>query len=675
MSGKILSRVSALSLVMLLAACGGDGDSVPLVGGDDDQTESGDTDSGTGGTDTDGDVTTPTDPDVDTTASTLALGTGEGGSFRAGTLGAESTTLISGEKTELRFNIVDSAKGNTKALRTESSILFTSACLDAANRAVIENAPTGVNNGTVLATYNSGTCLGDDTVYAFLDGSTKVYASETITISPATNLLALGILDGTSFAQNKISTSASQALPIGSTVRLGVNVYDTFNEELTVGQPFTVEFFATCAKEPNESNFSQEQVSTTTGIAETIYTIGSCKSPGQSEQQTVSAQLVVQNSVLRADTEIKVVESNAFQLVAAIPDPQSIAPSNLSQPDRQTTSIVSFTLENSAPVPEGVNGKTVTLKIDEPGVAEFSISGGGTADTLEVTTDNSGQVSARVRALKGIDQQVFRVIASYDGLETLSPPIAVNSKLPYEPKFSISTTNFAPDVQGKDGVQITMTVLAADDKGNRIRGNTPVNFSTTEGSIDPDCQLDEQGRCTITWESLSIDNAFTEVTATTHGRRENGTIGQISDSVSMLMSTSDEVKVELTATPPTLTNDSDEDSYEYCATTWVTLPGGGTTKYSPPTGTEIEFEAVEGEFINDATSSSAIGSDERLLDAGGYKMCTDVTPLETKEQVGDGNGGTEDQTTLSIILSVTVTTPGDNPDVATFLAPPDTATL
>jgi len=666
MSGKFLARASALSLAMLLAACGGGDDSSPLVDSDTDQTENNQTD-GTGDTNTDGDVTTPDNPDTNTTTSTLALGTGSGGSFSAGDLGAQSIALDSGDSTQLSFNIVDTTNSNTVALGTGSSILFTSACLDA-GLASIENAPSTVNSGSVIATYNSGSCIGSDTVYAFLDGSADVYASDNIMVSPKAGDidLALGTLSGTTFNLNDISKSSSQAVPIGSTVRLEVNIYDTIGGELQIGQPFTVQFLAACTdEENNESSFSQAQVSTTTGIAETNYTVGACQVNGQTSQQTISAQLVGQDNVGIATTSIDVATSNAFQLTAETPEPQSIAPSFLSQSDRQTTSIVSFTLENSSQA--GIGDETITLRIDEPGVAEFDLPSGGTSDTLDVTTDSNGRVSATVRALTGIDQQVFRVIASYDGLETLSMPIAVNSKLPYEPKFSISTTNFAPDVQGKDGIQVEMTVLAADKEGNRIRGNTPVNFSTTEGSIDPECQLDDQGRCTITWESLAIGDAFTTVTATTHGRRTDDSIGQISDSISMLMSTSDGVQVELVRTNPDPSNPIDSDTNTYCATTWVTLPNQGTTEFSPPTGTTLEFEAVEGEFLNDATSSSTIGSDASLLTSSGYTSCTDVKPQENVEQVDDGSGGTIEQTTLSVVLSVTVTPPGENATVATGL--------
>ncbi len=670
MSGKLLARASAISLTLLLAACGGDDGSTPIVN----------VSTGTGeGTTSEEDATpsaepesenptteTPENPGTDQAPSTLALGTGTGTSFSAGTLGLESSAIASGFSTELKFNIVDTEDNNSLAVNVSepNSIIFTSACLDS-DRASIE-APSSITSGTVLATYDSGTCIGSDTIYAFLNSSAEVYGSAPVTITPPQEIdLALGILDtGTNnFTPNQISVSSTQALPIGSSVRVGVSIVDLVSQDLQIGQPFTVEFSAQCAEAENGSGFSQEAVNTTTGIAETIYTVGAC--PSEAVEQTVYAKLGGQDQVPMAQTSISTEANNAFQLVAGIPTPQSIAPSFLSQENRETVSTISFTLKDSTVSGNGLEGEPVNLRIDELGVAEFLAPDGSTTDTLPLVTDANGRVSATVRAKTGIDQQVFRIIATSNNIETISMPIAVNSKLPYEPRFSISTTNFAPDVQGKDGVQVELTVLAADDEGNRIRGNTPVNFTTTQGSINPDCVLDNEGRCTITWESLAIDNYDTLITAETHGRREDGSTGSISDNITMLMSDSDGVQVELIRTDPVDTQPFSTESNTYCATTFVSLPNGQQARYSPPVGTEIAFEVTEGELVNEATGSATIGSDESLVTAPGFEACTDVRPQETVESIPDGNGGFTDVTTFSILIDVTVTPPGENVTPAT----------
>jgi len=674
MSGKFLARVSAMSLAIALSACGGDESSAPIVNvGTGDASTTGTESPSAPTTDTEDPTTEPPTTGTQTpgdtaTPSTLALGTGVETSFTSGTLGVANSSIESGATTELDFNIVDTAEGNALAVdpNAPNSLAFTSACLDS-GRATIE-APSAVTSGRVLATYSSGSCIGTDTVYAFLNGSADIYASEQITIAPPQEIsLVLGNLDEAtnSLAINQIESSATQPLPVGSSVRLSVDIVDQLNSELQIGQPFTVRFSAQCASNEIGSSFSQEQVSTTTGTAETIYTVGVC--PEQAEQQTVYAQLVGQADVQLAQVSINTETAYAFQLVAETPKPQSIAPSFLSQEDRETVSIVGFTLEDSTVPGTGIEGTEIELRIDEPDVAEFVAADGSITDTVRAVTDAQGHVAARVRAKKDIDHKVFRVIATSGNLETLSMPIAVNSKLPYEPRFSISTTNFAPDVQGKDGVQVELMVLAADSDGTRIRGNTPVNFSTTKGSIDPDCQLSNEGRCIVTWESLAIGDAFTTVTATTHGRREDGSIGEISDSVTMLLSTSDEVQVELARTIPDPSLAISAESNIYCATTWVTLPNQGTTRWSPPTGTTIAFNALEGELLNGATANATIGSDESLLTAPGFLSCTEVKPAETVEVVPDGSGGTIEQTTLSVVLDVTVTPPGENATVATDL--------
>jgi hypothetical protein len=151
MSGKILSRVSALSLVMLLAACGGDGDSTPLVdaGGNGGNSSPGNAE---------GDDTTENPEPEAPSDSTLPesinqiLGTGVGQSFTAGSMDIQKSPLQVMEQTNISLNIVDS---DSKALSigSGSSIKFTSACLDS-GRSTIQ-APATVNSGEVLAAYES----------------------------------------------------------------------------------------------------------------------------------------------------------------------------------------------------------------------------------------------------------------------------------------------------------------------------------------------------------------------------------------------------------------------------------------------------------------------------------------------------------------------------------------
>lgn len=105
---------------------------------------------------------------------------------------------------------------------------------------------------------------------------------------------------------------------------------------------------------------------------------------------------------------------------------------------------------------------------------------------------------------------------------------------------------------------------------------------------------------------------------------------------------------------------TDTSGTEYCATTWVELPGQ-TAKFSPPVGTTIDFNMEAGTVSAGAPSSKTITSNGDLVaDSDGYEFCTKIKPDEEEITV-PGTGGQPDTTytEYSIELSVTVQTADD----------------
>ena len=88
MSGKFLARASAISLALVLAACGGDENSTPLVN------------SGGGGTTPSAGGESSGDAEQQVT---LELGTGSGANFQSGQMNVSATNLSAGGTTRLDF--------------------------------------------------------------------------------------------------------------------------------------------------------------------------------------------------------------------------------------------------------------------------------------------------------------------------------------------------------------------------------------------------------------------------------------------------------------------------------------------------------------------------------------------------------------------------------------------
>ncbi len=186
MSGKILARASAISLALILAACGGDDDSASLGG----VTDGGSGGGGTGGGTTDDGGQTQQEP-------VLQLGTGSGDSFQDGAISLTATELSSGGTTRLEFSVVDSNSGNTLYTGDETTVTLSSQC-DAATL----DSPLTTTSGKISTSYTAG-CSGNDVITAQLDNG----ASATAILSVASQ--EVGALEFVSVTPPAIATLGS----------------------------------------------------------------------------------------------------------------------------------------------------------------------------------------------------------------------------------------------------------------------------------------------------------------------------------------------------------------------------------------------------------------------------------------------------------------------------------
>jgi hypothetical protein len=580
----------------------------------------------------------------------LALGSLDGaGLFDKGVLRPGSTTLdyntSPSPETEIRSVVakVDDQGDFIEVLAGAAiNIEFFSICSDSGLSTITSSGTT--QSGELISTYAANGCVGTDTIYGRIAGENDL-ASADITIQPKQGLdLQLGNFDNSNtFTEGAIGNDRTTPLLPGVQTKLFVSIFDNATQEQVQGQPLTVEFVSQCGELPGaESPLSTRTSTVSLGYTETLYTAKSC---GNLTEDTVTATLSgAEGLSAKAEVKITLDQAPANSLTAGLPAPNSIAPAFLSTENRETTAELQVQLKDNDG--NGLSGETINFRLDNPGntdVANLSPIDGG-------LTDADGFATVKIKAADGFDNVVFRVIASYDDgsgntLEAYSAPIAVNSKLPAAENFSLSTSNFAPNTRGIDGVQVPLILRAADDEGNRIRGNTVVNFRTNIGSIEPECILDEQGRCNVTWESLGVGKGqaeFAEVTAYTHGRLANGGTGEVDDKVTMLMTASEGVDVSLTPDPIPATGG------EFCAEAFVDLDSNGS-KYAPPVGTQMTFEVTNGTLVPESSSSLTLGSSSALLATPfNFTGCTFLEP--------DPDRGTD-----LMSLTVTVTPPDGNP--------------
>ncbi|MEW8131732.1 MAG: hypothetical protein AB2758_22005, partial [Candidatus Thiodiazotropha endolucinida] len=153
----------ALSLMLLLAACGGGDPDVPW-------------DSSTTGT-ADGD----TIDDAGTGGADIFIGSGSGASFSAGTLDIAVTSLAAGGQTTVTATLADSA-GNL--YQEAASVSFNTDCFSTGLATI--STPVEANGGVVTATYVAQGCSGADNVRATVtvNGDTTT-ATGTVNVQPA----------------------------------------------------------------------------------------------------------------------------------------------------------------------------------------------------------------------------------------------------------------------------------------------------------------------------------------------------------------------------------------------------------------------------------------------------------------------------------------------------------
>lgn len=192
-------------------------------------------------------------------------------------------------------------------------------------------------------------------------------------------------------------------------------------------------------------------------------------------------------------------------------DPKTISLAGTGGSGRVETSKFVFQVMDEFGVP--VQGEQVDF--------ELSTTVGGITLTAEKGVTNSdGNVSVSVNS--GTVHTSVRVTAalySDPSISTISDEIVISSGVPDQDSFSLSTETFNPEAWNYDGVEVEITIRAADHFNNPVPEGTMVAFTTEGGSIDPSCQTDETGACSVTWRSQAPrpDNGRVTILATAIG--------------------------------------------------------------------------------------------------------------------------------------------------------------
>lgn len=289
MSGKILARASAISLSILLAACGGDDSSSSLAGtGSEGGGGSGDGSSGGG----------------EQTVS-LELGTGSGSSFQSGRMNVSATNLSSGGSTRLDFNVVNAAAGNSIYNASETSVAISSLCQTA-----VFDTPITTTSGSFSTTYEAG-CAGSDTITARLSNGSTATANVSVAAPE------IGELEFLTVAPDSIALSGSSTSGRPSVSDVTFQLNDKNGNPITTGEDITFALSTTvggislsqASTETDESGVASTRVNA--GTVATVVSVTATYTPDTGPViQTTSAPISISATIPDQDSFSLSVEQN-----------------------------------------------------------------------------------------------------------------------------------------------------------------------------------------------------------------------------------------------------------------------------------------------------------------------------------------------------------------------------
>lgn len=267
-----------------------------------------------------------------------------------------------------------------------------------------------------------------------------------------------------------------------------ISVRFTDQDDNLITEAIEVTFSSDCLSE--ELATITGDTSTSDGALTVAYTASGCSGD---DAVTISASVSSVN--LQASTPLTIASDTVSGMTAAAPVPDQLALKGIGGVE---ASAVTFTVrgQNGAPV---INEEVVFSLSTASGGISFSNSESVTTRTG--VTGDDGTVTINVYS--GTTNAIFRVLAEHaaTGNSTQSGDITVSTGVPVASKFSMALTPFAPASDNTQGVEVTVSVIASDQYGNRVTDGTRVNFVSPEsGQIESSCAL-ESGRCSVQWIS------------------------------------------------------------------------------------------------------------------------------------------------------------------------------
>ncbi|MGI1968265.1 Ig-like domain-containing protein [Shewanella baltica] len=316
--------------------------------------------------------------------------------------------------------------------------------------------------------------------------------------------LKLGSFNGAVFTEGKLvstlTADANSAYKISAGGSFGVTaslVLEANDGTITrVQTPSSISFSSDCTN--SNSATLDTPVTTLSGNASSTFQDTSCSGNSERSDQII-ATTVAGNQTLTANFPFTLQRQTLASLSFESAEPTQIRIKGAGGTGSSESSLVSFKVTSANGQPAAQQKVSFTLDTVVGGLSFAN----GTANAQSLT---NSQGIASVRVLSGTVPTPVRVVATAIDADTRevitsqSEQLTVNTGLPQQLGFSLSTTVFNPEAGDFNGETATITIRASDSFGNPAPDDTAVNFTTEGGGITSPC-LTKNGTCSVVWTS------------------------------------------------------------------------------------------------------------------------------------------------------------------------------
>ncbi|MFT6550866.1 MAG: hypothetical protein ACJA1I_000897 [Zhongshania marina] len=351
------------------------------------------------------------------------------------------------------------------------------------------------------------TCLLMFTVFSFAGcGGGSSDGGPSLTPIGGNQSVRFGSYNGTTFTANRIASN-SESLTAGQSANLSVSFVDRSNTP--VFDSADVLFTSPCIS-AGLSEVSPAVATNSSGTVSTTYTARGCKGI-----DNITAQTNIGGTTLKATTSITTASAPLGSITYLPPNPESPSDRILigirgtgALPEQ---AVVSFLVSNEA------GGPVPNLDVDfslNTTVGDISLSnttGTTNADGVASTTVISGTVATSVRVKAEAFKDGKQISAQSNQLINTVGIIDQNS-------FTLGATPLNIEGFRFNGVESSLTILAADRFNNPAPDGTAIAFTAEGGIVDSGC-VTLNGTCTVIFRSANPrpDDGRATVTATAIG--------------------------------------------------------------------------------------------------------------------------------------------------------------